>query len=220
MLFAAPAQAVNMDEIRLLEGFCFHEVESVPAAIKKCKKGIALVEKALQNDPENLEFLFILAEMLKNRDPARAKKVMDQILVIDPEHTDTLLNLAMNTQDYKKRMKYMEKIVKIDPEHPGAHYGLAQLWIYFGDGGKATEAFKNHIKLDSLESQDYDIHNFIERMKAKKFTAELPGILIEYIKSKRFRGEHCGYAKTLEGRFNIKSDQLKKAHKEFCGDKF
>ena len=76
----------------------------------------------------SIEKIFNLA--VKNHQEGKtdiAQELYNQVLKIDPNHSQTLNNIAViftNSKDYQKAISSYEKAIEIDPNYADAHNNL------------------------------------------------------------------------------------------------
>lgn len=213
------------EEFDQLKDSCFSHHEGEGGLEEKCQKGLGLAEKVLKADPDNIEVLFKYSKLLDKADRVpEAIKVWQKIHTLDPSHAESIYWLVFRSDSMgmKKKAKLLKRVIKLNPEHPNAHRTLAVLSVYLGDGDKAVESMKKHIRLINkginLPWIGSDVRTFVNEMGRQGFAQELPDVLIEYLGV--FKGGElvCYDVKEAQERFSLKSKKLDESLKEFCDE--
>jgi tetratricopeptide (TPR) repeat protein len=80
-----------------------------------------------------------------------AQELYNQILKIDPNHSQALNNIAViftNLKDYQKAKECYEKAIELNPNYVDAHNNLGIIFQGLGENQKAKECFKKVIELN------------------------------------------------------------------------
>ena len=80
-----------------------------------------------------------------------AKELYNQVLKIDPNHSQALKNIAVifiNLKDYQKAKEYYEKAVEIDPNSADAYYNLGIIFKELKEFQKAKSCYE---KADNIQ---------------------------------------------------------------------
>ena len=80
-----------------------------------------------------------------------AKELYNQVLKIDPNHSQALKNIAVifiNLKDYQKAKEYYEKAVEIDPNSADAYYNLGIIFKELKEYQKAKSCYE---KADNIQ---------------------------------------------------------------------
>jgi len=215
--YAAPSPALGSntyEKIEQLKGYC-HRMEGDEGNAKECIEAKKLAERALKQDPENVDLLFDYAMMMSFSERSKAVTLLRKVVVLDPDHGEGLYKLGAYTEG-RESVKYLKKAIQLDPNHRWAHYMLAYHLMELGDGAGAAEAMKNHIKFDFV---DTDIITFTNFLQSSGFSSEIPGIFETYLKSTSDPKSSCIGIDIYWKKYKIKSKSFDKTFKEFCGRK-
>ena len=104
-----------------------------------------------------------------------AKNFYNQVLEIDPKHTDTHYNLGVLSNqigEYQKAKAYFEETIKINPNFANAHYNLGTLFQELGKYQKAKSYFEKTIEINpenvnALHNLGVTLNELGEQQKAK-----------------------------------------------------
>ena len=80
-----------------------------------------------------------------------AQDLYNQVLKIDPNHSQSLNNIAViftNSKDYQKAKECYEKAIEINPNYVDAHNNLGNLFKELEENQKAKECFEKAIELN------------------------------------------------------------------------
>ena len=100
----------------------------------------------------SIEKIFNLA--VKNHQEGKtgiAQELYNQVLKIDPNHSQTLNNIAViftNSKDYQKAISCFEKVIKINPNYSATHNNLGNIFQKLGDLQKAKDCYEKAIKIN------------------------------------------------------------------------
>ena len=81
----------------------------------------------------SIEKIFNLA--VKNHQEGKtgiAQELYNQVLKIDPNHSQTLNNIAViftNSKDYQKAISSYEKAIEVNPNYKDAYYNLGVIFM-------------------------------------------------------------------------------------------
>ena len=104
------------------------------------------------NKKLRIEETFNLA--VKNHQESKtdiAQKLYNQILKIDPHHSQALNNIAVifiNSKDYQKAKTYFEKAIEINPNYAEAHNNLGLVFRKLEEPEKAKTCFEKAIEIN------------------------------------------------------------------------
>ena len=80
-----------------------------------------------------------------------AQEHYNQVLKIDPNHSQALNNIAIiftNLKDYQKARDCYEKAIEINPNYADAHYNLGNIFQELGDLQKARDCYEKAIEIN------------------------------------------------------------------------
>ena len=114
------------------------------------------------NDNKNLmiEETFNLA--VKNQHESKtdvAQELYNQVLKINPNHSQALNNIAViftNLKDYQKAKECYEKAIEINPNYADAYNNLGVIFKKLGENQKAKERYEKAIEINPNHA---DAHN-------------------------------------------------------------
>ena len=123
----------------------------------------------------SIEKIFNLA--VKNHQEGKtgiAQELYNQVLKIDPNHSQTLNNIAViftNSKDYQKAISSYEKAIEIDPTYAAANNNLGNTYKKLGEYQKALSCFEKAIKanpnyIDAYNNQGNTYKELGEYQKA------------------------------------------------------
>jgi len=144
--------------------------------LKENEKAKKCYEKAIEINPDytnaNNQLLKSLYQSLttdevfnlavKNHQEGKtdiAQEHYNQVLKIDPNHSQALNNIAIiftNLKDYQKATNTYEKAIEIDPNYADAHYNLGTIFKELGEFEKAKNCYEKAIKINPNYT---DAHN-------------------------------------------------------------
>ena len=106
-----------------------------------------------------VEKIFNLA--IKNHQEGKtdiAQELYNQVLKINPNHSQTLNNIAViftNSKDYQKAISSYEKAIEINPNFADAHYNLGVIFMKLKDYQKAISCFEKAIEINPNYAKAY-----------------------------------------------------------------
>jgi tetratricopeptide (TPR) repeat protein len=127
-----------------------------------------------KNKSLKIEETFNLA--VKNHQEGKtdiAQELYNQVLKIDPSHSQSLGNIAVifiSLKDYQKAKECYEKVIEIDPNYVNAHYNLGNIFNELGEFEKAKKCYKKTIEINpNYSSAHYNlISTLIKQSKFKE----------------------------------------------------
>lgn len=106
-------------------------------------------------DPQNLEIVLFLCDLLIDREPENAEKIYDRIFEQNPKCLDAYIGhtqLAVRTSPNAVYQKRLAKALSMAPNHPEVYLRLAQTLSLYGDPIQALELFNRGCEIGaSLE---------------------------------------------------------------------
>ena len=106
-----------------------------------------------------IEKIFNLA--IKNHQEGKtdiAQELYNQVLKINPNHSQTLNNIAViytNSKDYQKAINSYEKAIEINPNYADAHYNLGVIFMKLKDYQKAKDCYEKAIEINPNYAKAY-----------------------------------------------------------------
>ena len=106
-----------------------------------------------------IEKIFNLA--IKNHQEGKtdiAQELYNQVLKINPNHSQTLNNIAViftNSKDYQKAISSYEKAIEINPNFADAHYNLGVIFMKLKDYQKAKDCYEKAIEINPNYAKAY-----------------------------------------------------------------
>ena len=100
----------------------------------------------------SIEKIFNLA--VKNHQEGKtdiAQELYNQVLKIDPNHSQALNNIAViftNSKDYQKAISSYEKAIEVNPNYKDAYYNLGVIFMKLKDYQKAKSSYEKAIQID------------------------------------------------------------------------
>ena len=110
-----------------------------------------------KNKSLTIEKTFTLA--VKNHQEGKtdiAQELYNQVLKIDPNHSQALNNIAViftNLKDYQKAKERFEKAIEINPNHADAHNNLGVIFKKLKEYQKAKSCIEKALEIDPLNKQ-------------------------------------------------------------------
>ena len=131
------------------------------------------------NNNINLTVNEVFSLAVKNHQEGKtdiALKLYNQILKIEPNHSQSLNNLGVifqNQMNHEKAKDYYEKAIEIDPNYAEAHNNLGNIFKELGDNQKAKECYEKAIAINPNNVDAYNNLGIIyadlgENQKAKE----------------------------------------------------
>ena len=80
-----------------------------------------------------------------------AQELYNQVLKIDPSHSQSLSNIAVifsNLKEHQKAKECYEKAIEIDPNYANAHNNLGAIFKVLGEIEKAKECYEKAIEIN------------------------------------------------------------------------
>jgi tetratricopeptide (TPR) repeat protein len=119
---------------------------------KKFNEAILVLKDNLKISKNNFETYFLLGTIngLKN-DMSLAELYLEEAIQINPQHINTILNLAIISKKLGKidqSIEYFKRLQELDCKNVNCLCGLAQIYDEKRDYIKAEEYFKNAINID------------------------------------------------------------------------
>ncbi len=127
------------------------ELGIVLGELKDWNRAIATLRKAAAIAPDSTRVHYNLAVTLDRANPGTGSGSSEyrKVLKLDPQHVDSLINLAANIGDQNRQeaRKLTERALQLDPESPQAHFNLGLLLRNGGDQKGAMQALQRAIQL-------------------------------------------------------------------------
>lgn len=120
--------------------------------LKKFKQAIYYYNKGLELNPDNVEILNNLGQVLEkvNQDYKKAKECYERAIKVNPVFDIPRLNLGVllshHFNDIKGAKKQYEEILKFDPNNSKAHNNLANTYKVINPTKKELEIAEFHLK--------------------------------------------------------------------------
>ena len=86
-----------------------------------------------------------------------AQELYNQVLKINPGHTQALNNLAViftNLKEYQKAKSCYEKAIEYNSNYTNAHFNLGNLFKKLGENQKAKSCYEKAIEIDPLNKKN------------------------------------------------------------------
>ena len=116
---------------------------------------------------------------IKNHQEGRldvAKELYNQILKINPNHSQTLNNIAViftNLKEYQKAKECYQKAIKINPSYADAHNNLGIIFKEEEEYQKAKECYEKAIEINpNYVSAYYNLGNIFKELKENQKAKE------------------------------------------------
>ncbi|XP_078060434.1 interferon-induced protein with tetratricopeptide repeats 5-like isoform X1 [Mustelus asterias] len=117
-------------------------------------------KKALEEDPDNTEWIFGYATVLfrlewfsgtpESHGPSEAMKQLRRVLELDPDHTVAMVLLALKLQQFNQKeeaLKFIEEALQKSPDLPYVLRYAATFYRKEGDVEKAVELLKKGLEI-------------------------------------------------------------------------
>ena len=88
-----------------------------------------------------------------------AQDLYNQILKIDPSHSQSLSNIGViftNLKEHQKAKDCFEKAIEINPSHTNAHNNLGNIFLELEENQKAKECYEKAIKINPNFTEAYN----------------------------------------------------------------
>jgi Tfp pilus assembly protein PilF len=88
-----------------------------------------------------------------------AQELYNQVLKIDPSHSQSLVNIAVifsNLKEHQKAKEIYEKAIEINPNFANAHNNLGNTFQDLGENQKAKECYEKAIEINPNHSQAHN----------------------------------------------------------------
>ena len=139
-----------------------------------------------KNKSITIEKTFNLA--VKNHQEGKtdiAQELYNQVLKIDPNHSQSLNNIAIiftNLKDYQKAINTYEKAIAIDSNYTDAHSNLGIIFKELGEIEKAKSYFEKAIELDPLNKKymvgyGYILLRLNDKLKGYEYIDKVEGVI-------------------------------------------
>jgi len=99
---------------------------------------------------------------IKNHQEGRldvAQELYNQVLKINPDHSQALNNIAViftNLKNYQKAQECYKKAIEINPDYTDAHFNLGNLFKELGEHQKAKDCYEQVIKIDPNDAKAHN----------------------------------------------------------------
>ena len=123
------------------------------------KEGIKLLNAAVSEDPENIEYLIKLAELHEENDDLQ--NALKSIIRAQKVSSDDMRLMLLKSGVLNKLGRHKEAVYEINrainlaPNFDYAHFLLAQTYAASGDSGAARKSLQDAIRLSSSEHPEY-----------------------------------------------------------------
>ena len=110
-----------------------------------------------KNKSITIEKAFNLA--VKNHQEGKtdiAQELYNQVLKIDPNHSQTLNNIAVifkNLKDYQKAKNCYKKVIEFNPNYVEAHFNLGIIFNELREIEKAKSCYEKALEIDPLNKK-------------------------------------------------------------------
>ncbi|MCF8068438.1 MAG: tetratricopeptide repeat protein [Desulfobacterales bacterium] len=112
---------------------------------------LAVVEKMLELEPDNVETLVIYGKIKQTlKDDDAAKKAYEKALLLDPAQRDVYIflgNIYLDAGEYEKAEQIYDKLVKQYDDAYVGHFFLGKIYVEQGHFLKAEKAFNRTLEL-------------------------------------------------------------------------
>ena len=126
--------------------------------LKKFKQAEKVIETERKKDPENLEYLMLLAQAQKNdKRLDDALETYKMILYVNSSYIPALLNRAqlhLDKLEYERSLDYFEKVLKTDAKNITAMLGMAKVYKLQGDITHFSESVE---KVKTIDPQNEEV---------------------------------------------------------------
>jgi len=141
---------------------------------KQPQEAVKFVKKALDQDPENVEYLYIYAEILgKLGETEKSKKIFRRVVDLDPDNIDAWLdysNILFEKSSPKDAAKLLKDAIALNGDQEELQYRLVAYQISVGDSENAkinlrkalSANYKGHEKLFEFYPQAKDITEIVD----------------------------------------------------------
>ena len=163
------------DEIDLQKGYDAQSAwthQQIYMVLNKPKKALAAIDKYLEIDPKNVQFLVFRAQALEHMKvkPAKLYAAYEEVLHLDPNHLMILNNyaylLATNKGDLQKAEKMSQITIREQPNYPV--YLDTYGWILHLQGQDDLAKFYLNKALDNVNGGMYFASEPAEEAKVKE----------------------------------------------------
>ena len=175
MVFGEWAKAIAIqDELDKLTGYDAYSALNryrTYAAWGKNKKAVEAIDKYLETDPTNVQFLLFRMELMEHMGVKQAElyAMYDRILALDPYNLGVLNNYAYHLATHKGDLQRAERMsaitIKEQPSNP--MYLDTYGWILYMQGQKELALFYLQRALSNSENESVkaEIENHIKEVK-------------------------------------------------------
>ena len=175
MVFGEWAKAIAIqDELDKLTGYDAYSALNryrTYAAWGKNKKAVEAIDKYLETDPTNVQFLLFRLELMEHMGVKQAElyAMYDRILALDPYNLGVLNNYAYHLATHKGDLQRAERMsaitIKEQPTNPV--YLDTYGWILYMQGQKELALFYLQRALSNSENENVkaEIENHIKEVK-------------------------------------------------------
>ena len=128
---------------------------------------------------KNLTIEDTFGRAVKNHQEAKtdiAQDLYNQVLKIDPNHSQSLNNLAIiftNVKEHQKAKDCYEKAIKINPNYVDAHYNLGNLFENLEENQKAKSCYEKAIEINPNHvNAHYNLGNLFKNLEENQKAKE------------------------------------------------
>jgi serine/threonine-protein kinase len=117
-----------------------------PSETATAQPGSSSVRTTSRQTPEGLDRLVAEAKPLIQGNPARAKKLLLEVLAQDPDHFEAnfqMGRLMTFEGDFLQAVLYYRKAEKVNPRFPEIHFNLGYIFMTQGEYDKALQAYES-----------------------------------------------------------------------------
>ena len=129
------------------------------------EKAFEMFDKAIEKEPENIEFLTDKADyLLYENEHEEAQKIYDKIIEINPNYVDAYYSKARifeHSYNYEEALRYAKIAVEKDCNNADYQYLLSEIYMYLKDYDKAIDCLKFALSITPDDIEKYNALGYL-----------------------------------------------------------
>jgi tetratricopeptide (TPR) repeat protein len=126
------------------------EASCVRAVDRNLAKYIQLLEELVEKYPREKRFIYDLAFIIERDQPAKAARLLNRALDLDPSWTLAITELATlynRMENYEKSLEALKKLAALTPEDPNVYETMGHTYFGMGQVDQAIAKFKEALAI-------------------------------------------------------------------------
>jgi tetratricopeptide (TPR) repeat protein len=135
---------------------------------KQFGEAALLFEELIQEDPDNVDLLYVLGKSyMEQREFPKASLMLQRVLQLKPDYVDaysTMGTIYYVREDWARAAQFLLRFLELRPGQAVAHFVVANC---FDNLGNAREALVHYNRFLELDTGSNDVQSFQARQRAR-----------------------------------------------------